>query len=412
MLAGASYHFPMHSADTALERLIRSGRSEELLRDVMEAAREHLSMDISFLAEFGESEKVLREVAGEAGPIGFERGASIPLEDTYCIRLVRGETSGVIPDSSRDAVVRDLPITHERKIGSYIGVPVHLSDGRLYGTLCCISREPTADLSEKDRKFLKALAQVVAVEIEREDRAASEARRKIEAIRNVIEAGGPAIALQPIMELKSRRVVGMEALSRFHAEPQRGPDVWFDEAWSVGLGPELELAAMRNAMKLLSHLPDDSYLGVNLSPQTVQSGGFDKLLEGFPAERLVVEVTEHAAVEEFELVVKAIEELRALGSRLAVDDLGAGYAGLSQALRLAPEILKLDNFLIAGIENDPARQALAFAVASFSHMTGGSLVAEGIETEAALNELIRLGVQYGQGYFLGRPQLINQKSRS
>ncbi len=198
----------------------------------------------------------------------------------------------------------------------------------------------------------------------------------------------------------------MEALSRFNVEPRQGPNVWFDEAWSVGLGPELELAAMRNAMKLLSELPNDAYLSVNLSPETVQTGGFDKLLEGFPGERLVVEITEHAAVEEFELVLDAIKELRKLGARVAVDDLGAGYAGLSQAIRLAPEILKLDNFLIAGIEDDPARQALAFGVSAFSYMTKQILVAEGIETEAALKRLVVLGVEYGQGYLLGRPKIF------
>lgn len=394
----------MTTSDTALERLLKSGRSDELLKDVVNAVREHLGMDVSFLSEFGESEKILREVAGEPGPIGFDKGVSIPLEDTYCIRVVQGQVDGLIPDASKNDVVKDLAITSDKKIGSYIGVPVHLSDGRLYGTLCCLSSEPTVDLNEKDRKFLKAMAHVVALEIEREDQLSAESREKVDRIRAVIDEGGPDIALQPIMELKERRVVGMEALSRFNAEPRQGPDVWFDEAWSVGLGPELELAAMRNAMKLLPELPEDAYLSVNLSPQTVQSGGFDHLLGGFPARRLVVEITEHAAIDEVELVLAAIKELRGFGARLAVDDLGAGYAGLTQAIRLAPEVLKLDTFLIAGIEDDPARQALAFAVSAFSYMTKQILVAEGIETEAALKRLVILGVEYGQGYLLGRPK--------
>jgi len=117
----------------------------------------------------------------------------------------------------------------------------------------------------------------------------------------------------------------------------------------------------------------------------------------------VLELTEHHRIDSYDSVLGAIEGLRRHGVRLAVDDAGAGYAGLHHILRLRPEILKLDMALTRGIDADPARRALATALVHFAAEIDSMIVAEGVETTEELDTLTSLGVQWAQGYLLGRP---------
>jgi HD-GYP domain-containing protein (c-di-GMP phosphodiesterase class II) len=108
----------------------------------------------------------------------------VPLEGTYCELLLDGRLDNVVRDSSREAIVADLPITAEGGIGAYIGVPVMLSDGAVYGTFCCLSHEPMPELRDRDVQFLKVLAQLVAHQVE-EDARVRELRRLEMAAGNV-----------------------------------------------------------------------------------------------------------------------------------------------------------------------------------------------------------------------------------
>jgi EAL domain-containing protein (putative c-di-GMP-specific phosphodiesterase class I) len=119
--------------------------------------------------------------------------------------------------------------------------------------------------------------------------------------------------------------------------------------------------------------------------------------------RTVVEVTEHAAIENYRSFQDAVDGLRKDGVRLAVDDAGAGYASFRHILQLSPDIIKLDLTLTRDIDHDRARRAMASALIAFAKETDAEIVAEGIETEAELETLIGLGTRYGQGYHLGRP---------
>ncbi|OMQ14171.1 hypothetical protein A7K94_0218525 [Modestobacter sp. VKM Ac-2676] len=118
---------------------------------------------------------------------------------------------------------------------------------------------------------------------------------------------------------------------------------------------------------------------------------------------LTVEVTEHAPVDDYDALVGAIACLRTAGIRLAVDDVGAGYASLRHVLRLRPDAVKLDIALVAGVHEDPAKQAMVTALVAFSGQTGVRLVAEGLEDPAEREALQDLGVGYGQGHLFGRP---------
>jgi EAL domain-containing protein (putative c-di-GMP-specific phosphodiesterase class I) len=171
----------------------------------------------------------------------------------------------------------------------------------------------------------------------------------------------------------------------------------------VGLGIDLELAAARKALAPFDHLPEGAYLSVNLSPESVISSSFHDISSGTPVERVVVEITEHAPVENYAVLADALSEFRGRGGRLAVDDAGAGFASLRHILRLAPDIIKLDVTLTRGIDVDEASQAMAGALATFASKTHASIVAEGIETAEELKALRHLGIFHGQGYLLARP---------
>jgi EAL domain-containing protein (putative c-di-GMP-specific phosphodiesterase class I) len=229
-------------------------------------------------------------------------------------------------------------------------------------------------------------------------------REATERVQRMLEEDAYTIVVQPIADLKTARVVGVEALSRFNAAPERTPDGWFAEAKEVGLGLELELKTVRSALELVALLPRDMYLAVNLSPDTIASPRFVELMDGIPAERVVLEVTEHAPVDDYEVLAKSLEPFRAQGCRLAVDDAGAGFASFRHILRLNPDVIKLDMTLTRNIDHDPARRALASGLISFASDLGAKIIAEGIENTSELGALRALGVGLGQGYYLGRPE--------
>lgn len=231
-------------------------------------------------------------------------------------------------------------------------------------------------------------------------------------IEGVLAGSGPEMVFQPIFDLTSNTVVGHEALARFRDEPARGPDVWFSEAASVGLGVELEIRAARNASGSFHLVPDDTFVAINVSPAVILSGLRTHCSPATPWDRLVFEMTEHVFVEDYQAIKRAFDPIRALGAKLAVDDAGAGYASLRHIVQLSPDIIKLDISLVSLIDRDVTRQALAIALVAFSESTETKLLAEGIETDAELNVLLELGVKWGQGYLLGRPSPLASSQRA
>ena len=232
----------------------------------------------------------------------------------------------------------------------------------------------------------------------------TQTRRREKRVRRALEGKGRfSMVFQPICSL-SGSLVGAEALARFDGPPKRGPDRWFAEAEEVGLRRELELATAKVALSALPSLPPEIYLSVNVSPKTLLSASFRKLvLENSDPTRVVVEVTEHARIDDYERLNSAFDRLREPGVRLAVDDAGAGFASLRHILRLAPDFIKLDRTLIDGIEYDRSRQALAAGLISFAEKIEATIIAEGIEHSEEVDVLTALGVGYGQGFFIAKP---------
>ncbi|WP_259678133.1 EAL domain-containing protein [Arthrobacter oryzae] len=218
-------------------------------------------------------------------------------------------------------------------------------------------------------------------------------------------------AFQPIRSLGTGRVIGVEALTRFLSSPGSSPETWFTEAAHVGRGVELEILTLRSALTAAAALPGHLYVAVNLSPQACLSpelaGIFDT--SGIALHRIVLEVTERQAVQDYEPLAAALETFRSAGLRIAVDDAGAGFASMRHILQLKPDLIKLDRGIIAGIDTDPGQQALGAAMVGFAAEIGAVLVAEGIETDAELSVVSRLGMGTGQGYLLGRPSVVPEE---
>ncbi|HWK25796.1 MAG TPA: EAL domain-containing protein [Solirubrobacter sp.] len=229
-----------------------------------------------------------------------------------------------------------------------------------------------------------------------------EARQRDE-IAALLKRGSSAITtvFQPIIELATGRAAGYEALSRFESDEPRGPDEWFAQAHRVGLGAELEALAIRAALAVPGR-PSGTFLAINVSPRALLSTAVRTALPHSLAE-IVVELTEHELFGADGELEAELAALRARGAQIALDDAGAGYAGLQQIIRVAPDILKLDRALVHGAHADGSRQALLDALISFAGTTGAVVCAEGVEDLADLRALVELDVTFAQGYSLARP---------
>jgi EAL domain-containing protein (putative c-di-GMP-specific phosphodiesterase class I)/DNA-binding response OmpR family regulator len=232
-------------------------------------------------------------------------------------------------------------------------------------------------------------------------------RRDIAALRSRLKHALTAQefhpVFQPIVALDSLAIVGYEALTRF--TDGTPPDVRFTEAASIGLGHDYELAAIEAALTAASHLPEQAFLTLNMSPSLpLKSGRRLRKMIGATSRRLILELTEHLPIEDYAALRKAIASLGSV--ELSVDDAGAGYASMRHILELRPTFAKLDISLVRGIDADELRQALAAGLAYFAIRSGCNLIAEGVETEDEASVLRRLGVEFAQGYLFGRPEPI------
>jgi EAL domain-containing protein (putative c-di-GMP-specific phosphodiesterase class I)/DNA-binding NarL/FixJ family response regulator len=231
---------------------------------------------------------------------------------------------------------------------------------------------------------------------------ADTANTSINRIQGLIARHEFAIHLQPIVRLDGGALVAVEALTRF--ADGTSPDAVFGEASTYGLGAALERAAVAAAIEAAAHLPPEVALSVNLSADVLRNDhALRELLAG--AERsLIVELTEHERIDDYD-GVRAALQLLGPGVKLAIDDAGSGFASLRHIFALRPDYVKFDIEWVRGIDRDPVRRALVSGLVYFGNETGCELIAEGIETEEELAALRELGIQLGQGYLLGRPQL-------
>ena len=249
----------------------------------------------------------------------------------------------------------------------------------------------------------------------------SEGRRAVETTAAATTAGTSRIAsvlahrtlltaFQPIFDLSTDAVVGVEAFTRFVSDGSDTADRWFAEATSARLGRDLEFAALESALVAAQRLPRHLYVALKLSPATCLDPLLPELLResGLHPGRTVLQLTDALTDEEPAALVSALAPLRARGVRLAIDHVGSYFASIRHVRGLEPEIIKLDRHLIAGIDSDPLRHAFGEAMTIVARQIGASVTAEGIETSHQLAAVTALGMTAGQGYFLGRPSTLPQ----
>jgi len=216
---------------------------------------------------------------------------------------------------------------------------------------------------------------------------------------------------QPILDFKSGTILGWEALTRgpentsFHS-----PIILFETAEQLGRLFALEKLCRESAIANVGELAEGQKLFLNIHPKTMADPEFTpgKTLElmdkvGLSPDNVVFEITERHSVQEFDLFYRTLDHYRNQGFKVAVDDAGAGYAGLTTIAELQPEFIKLDKSLIDGIHKDPVKRALVETTAIFADKIGSQIIGEGIETKEQAVCLKDIGVHCGQGYFLARP---------
>lgn len=233
-----------------------------------------------------------------------------------------------------------------------------------------------------------ALAERERIDVLRESVSDTIARRAFEPV------------FQPVVELGTGSIVAFEGLTRFKDGVR--PDHHFADAAAAGVGPALELACIRATLDAAAGLPEDAWISLNVSPQLAMAlVPLVSTLEG-TRRSIVVEITEHVPVADYDALMRSLGTLRG-HVRLAVDDAGAGYAGLRHILELRPHFVKLDISLVHSVNHDPARRAMIGSMVAFARETGCTLIAEGIEEPGELEILDDLGVALGQGFHLGAP---------
>ena len=374
--------------------------ADQQIADLLVTAKKSLDLSVAFLSRLDGTTQHL-EVVETSVPVLVQEGAKVRQDTSFCQAILDGKLPAVIPDVTRYPEAMKLPSARIPRIRSYVSTPVHLSDGSLYGTFCAFGFRSDKELGKRDEALMRVLASAAAVIVEPEVRD-QERRTEIEGrLDPVVADGGPVVLLQPIVDLATGGRVGAEALSRFPAEWGRTPDVVFAEAHSVGMGHALELQALERAAEHLDRV--GGYVAMNVSPATVLTPACGELLGRLPLERVVLELTEHDEVEDYDVLLATLAPFRAAGLRLAIDDVGAGFSSLRHIVVTSPDVIKLDRSIAAGVAGDHVLATLVGSLVTFAHGSGARVVAEGVETADDAATLLSLGVDLGQGWFFGRP---------
>lgn len=214
-------------------------------------------------------------------------------------------------------------------------------------------------------------------------------------------------AFQPIRSLPDGDVIGVEALTRFVSDDGASADHWFTEAESVGLGTDLEIAALLRALTAAQTVPVNLFIALNLTPATCMDPRIQGLLEHAQValDRIVIELNGPVPLDQYQSLTAALAPLRRSGLRLAVDGAGAGFTSMDQVLELHPDIIKLDRRFIADIDRSEGQRTRVAAMAELAHHIDASFTAQGVETRAELAAVTELGIVAAQGYLLGRPSV-------
>lgn len=375
----------------------------ELVQTLLGFLRRRLRLDAAWLSSFDEGMEVVEMVDGGIDSLCISPGLRWVLADSYCVRVMDGRLPAVIPDTAANRTTAVLPITRDMSIGAYAGVPVLGPGDVAVGMVCVMGQETKPELNDDDLRIVKQVADLIGALIESPDGAVDPTANQRKAIRRVVKEGDFEVVFQAVHDAATGKVVGVEALARFPCEPFR-PDLFFHQAGLLGLGVELETAIVKRVIDKVPLLPDDIFVAVNVSPTAALRAPWTELLADADPSRIVLEITEHDAVPDYGALEDVLETCRARGMRVAVDDVGAGFASFSHVLKLVPDFVKIDQSIIRNIDVDDARRRLAQAIAEFAGQIGATVIAEGVESQGELDAIVASGISWAQGFYLSRPK--------
>lgn len=375
----------------------------DLVLTLLGFLRRRLGLETAWLSSFDDGMEVIRVLDGDPEALGVSLGRQVVLSESYCVRVIDGRLPAVIDDTSANQTTSALSITRDWNLGAYVGVPVLGPGGATVGMVCAVSQKAKPDLVDADLRIVQQTAELIGTLIESKEGGADPTADQRRAIRRVVSEQDFEVVFQAIHDVATGKVVGVEALARFPCEPFR-PDAFFEQAAVLGLGITLELAVVTRVLSLVPQLPDTVFVAINISPAAALRAQWSELLADVDPARIVLEITEHDAVPNYGALDDVLEDCRARGMRVAVDDMGAGFASFSHVLELSPDLVKIDQSITRHIDVDDARRRLAQAIAEFAGQIGAIVVAEGVETQGELDAVGAAGITLAQGYHLSRPK--------
>ena len=367
------------------------------VEDVLCALRVKLGVDVAYVGQLIGQERVVTHIAANHAGVAL-LGAPMRSADSYCGRIASGKLPSIVHDAKRDVEAARLAETADLQIADHIGVPIYTAGGEVFGSLCCFNRSAGPAFTDCQLELVSVCAEIIANMV----RVTPDSKHR--QIATVIATQAADMHYQPIYRLSDEKLVCLEALARFTLPPFQSPEKWLIDAETVGLRIPLEFMTARKALAALGSIPASASLAINLSPGAIMSPCFRNAFGGDILSRIVLEITEHAEIANYAELRGALADFRANGLRLAIDDVGAGYASFRHVVELLPDIIKLDMYLIRNIHKDRARLALVNAITQYSRATGCEVVAEGVEIRPELEALRQVGITTVQGYLVGRPQ--------
>ena len=312
-------------------------------------------MNIAFASRYVDGQRQFTHIQADI-PVPASPGDAEPQEATACYRVLQGKLPELMHDASEFPLAAELPIVPALPVGSHLNVPLRLSDGSVYGSFCCISQKPDRSLTERDLETMRAFAALAAGQIERDLQGDEMRRERLERINALLDRDAIGIVYQPITASTAARRSASKAspasptmicARRTSGSPRR-------RRLGSGVDWRCSRYGRRSAACLIFRRP--LCRGQRLAGNG-NDGVLAELVAGAPSERLVIEVTEHAAVTESGGSQRGAGSLRRHANRDR--RCRVGYSGLRRILDLKPDILKLDMSLTRDIDSDPARAALA-----------------------------------------------------
>ena len=235
-------------------------------------------------------------------------------------------------------------------------------------------------------------------------------RRNLLNLHRVLDLGQVRSVYQPVVDIVDRRILGYEALTRVPHLRFPRPEEMFKVANENNVLWRLERLCRERAIESAPAIDASQLLFLNVEPESMQdptlgdSAFIERLaVAGLTPSQVVFEMTEHSAIRDFGTIRSSLRALRERGFRLAMDDVGSGYAGLQAIAEIAPDFIKVDMSLVRNLQDHPIKRELISTIRRFSDTTCITLVAEGVETYRELQSLIAAGVRCAQGFLFARP---------